>query len=462
MSRLWSAADTAVRGCVVRLTLLLQERQTYSRQGKQHRARSAGKLSSQIPKCHWFPSENGAARRPGRSLATHETSGEHPNRWNLIGALVAAVTCTVLSGPALADPFANADLFVGRTLKPSSADRRFCAGAHFQVAPVQAVIQSVVKKKVDEYTAQNPQAKQVVDYIQYVDPKEVKALADSGQVEKFREQLKTELKAQGQLTPEQETAINQIDSQKLKMLATIVQYYNEPEPTTTFALEPYAAVVAGPVQLSAQIPIAGFYSKSKTTLVLGNPGADLKIGGSVGDSGKAFGFAVGGSVWAPLGSEDSTTITLSNPLAAPRFMHDYQSWTGYGVVGAELAFVNLVARGEFVELRPASDRNKDTNPLNDLRLLRYLHTGIGALADLGAIALSLEVDSLWNIKNTKSYHNVWLITGGIRLNLRKVRVGAAIQAPVAKPGDGDAVPVGGINLGSPASFNVLINAQITM
>lgn len=376
--------------------------------------------------------------------------------------LVVCVVLVLWSAAAAADPFANADLFVGKTLKPSSSDRRFFTGAHFQVAPVKAVVQSVVKKKVDQYTAQNPEAKAVVDYVQYVDPKQVKQLADSGQVEQFKAQLKAELKAQGKLTPEAEQGIDQVDSQKLKALATIVEYYNAPEPTTTFALEPYAGFVAGPLQVTGQIPIAGFYSANKMNMVLGNPGADLRLGGSLGESGKAFGAVVGGSAWAPLGSEDSTTITLSNVLAAPRYMHDYMSWTGYGVIGAELGVVDIILRGEFVEMRPASDKNKDSNPLNDLRLLRYLHTGAGAVADLGALSASVEVDSTWNIKNMQSYNNSWLLTAGVRLNLRKVRVGAAIQAPLAKPGDGDAVPVGGVNLGSPASFNVLLNAQLTL
>ncbi len=377
--------------------------------------------------------------------------------------LLLSLTLTSAALPASADPFANGDLFVGKTLKPSSDDRRFFAGANLQVAPVEAVVQSVVKKKVAQYTAQNPAAAGVVDYVQYVDPKEVKKMADSGQIDQFKAQLKAELQAQGKWSPEAEQGLNQVTPEKLKMLATIVEYYNAPEPTTTFALEPYAGVNVGPVQLSAQVPIAGFYTESKsTTMVLGNPGADLRIGGSLGGSGKAFGFALGGSVWAPLGSEDSSTITLSNPLAAPRYMNDYMSWTGYGVFGGEIGLVDFVARGEFVELRPAGKANSDSNPLNDLRLLRYLHTGVGAVADLGAVGVSLEVDSMWNIKNSKSYHNVWLVTGGLRLNLRKVRIGAAVQAPVAKPGDGDAVPVGGLNLGSPASFNVLLNAQLTL
>lgn len=376
--------------------------------------------------------------------------------------ILLGLVATATPAVAWSDPFANADLFVGQSLKPSSSDRRFFTGAHFQVAPVKAVIQSVVKKKVDAFTASNPEAKAVVDYVQYVDPKQVKALADSGKVEEFKAQLKAELQAQGKLTPETEQALNQIDSNKLKALATIVQYYNEPEPTTTFALEPYAGVVLGPLRLTAQIPIAGFYSSSKTTMVLGNPGADLTIGDAIGKSGAAFGWALGGTAWAPLGSEDSTTITLSNVLAMPRYLSDYFSYTGYGILGGEIGIVDVLVKGEYVEMRPHADRNSDTNPLNDLRLMRYLHTGAAVLADIGALGLSLEADSLWAIKNTKSFNNTWLITGGVRLNLRKVRVGAAIQVPLAKPGDEDTVPVGGVNLGSPASFNVLINAQITL
>ncbi len=374
-----------------------------------------------------------------------------------------ALVATAVAQPAAAAPFSGANQFVGKSVVPDGSSEHFFAGAHFQVAPVKAVIQSVVKKKVNEYAAKDPAAAQMVQYMQYVDAKQVKQFADSGQVEAYKAELKKQLAANGQtLTPEQTAQIDAIDSNKLKLLATMVQMYQDPEPTTTFSLEPYAGFIAGPVMVTAQVPIAGFHTSSKTTMVLGNPGLDVKLGQRFGNQGLAFAYTVGGSGWAPLGSEDSSTIVLSNVLATPRYMHDYASWTGYVILAAELAVFDIQLRGEYVEMRPVSSLNDDANPLNDLRLMRYVNGGASVSADLGLVGLSLALDGLFNVKNAKAYNNTFLITAGARLFLKKAQIGAAIQAPIAKPGDGDAVPVGGLNLGSPASFNVLLNAQLNL
>lgn len=377
-------------------------------------------------------------------------------------ALAVTTLAWLTAGPVQAEPFKDGDLFSGKSMVQRSSDRRFFTGAHFQVAPVKAVVQSLVKSQVDAYTKQNPGAAQVVDYVQYVDPVQVKAMADSGQVEQFKAQLKAELKAQGQLTPEQEKAVDQIDSQKLKMLAEVVSIYNEPEPTTTFALEPYAGVIFGPAQLTAQVPLAGFYTSKDSKVVLGNPGLDLRLGHGFGSTNKSIGFSIGGSAWAPLGSMDSDTIALSNVRASPRFMHDYFSWTGYGILAAELAIFDFSVRGEFVEMRPFSDKNKDATPLNDLKTMRYVDTGAAILADLGVLGLSVELDGMFNVANAKAFNNTFFITTGARFYLRKLQIGLAVQAPISKAGDGVRTPIGGVNLGSPASFNAMINAQLTL
>ncbi len=385
-------------------------------------------------------------------------------RWWLVCGLPLVLIATALNTQlAVASPFSGANQFVGKSVVPDSNDQHFFAGAHFQVAPVKAVIQSVVKKKVNDYAAQNPGAAQMVQYMQYVDAKQVKQFADSGQVEQYKAELKKQLAAQGQtLTADQTAQINAIDSSKLKMLATVVQMYQEPEPTTTFSLEPYAGFIAGPLMVTAQVPIAGFHTSAQDTMVLGNPGLDVRLGQHFGLQGAAFAYAVGASGWAPLGSEDSSTIVLSNVLASPRYMHDYASWTGYGVLAAELAVFDLQVRGEYVEMRPSSSLNSDSNPLNDLHLMRYVNAGAALSTDMGFVGLSLAVDGLFNVKNAPAYNNTYFVTAGMRLFLKKAQIGAAIQLPLAKPGDGDTVPVGGINLGSPASVNMLLNAQINL
>jgi hypothetical protein len=248
------------------------------------------------------------------------------------------------------------------------------------------------------------------------------------------------------------------------MVADALKTYNQPEPTTTFALEPYAGFTAGPLQLTAQVPLAGFYNSRSTTLVVGNPGIDLRLGKTFGHSQASLGFVVGGSVWAPLGSVDSDTIALSNVLAAPRYLHDYLSVTGYGLVAAELGIFDLTLRGEYVEMRPYSDKNKDLNLFNDVRMMRYVHAGAGVLADVGVAGLSVELDSLFNLANAQDLHHTVLLTAGARLYLRKVLVGVAVQTPLsaAEDSDGAGTMLGGVRLGAPADVNVLVNAQFSL
>jgi hypothetical protein len=368
----------------------------------------------------------------------------------------------------VADPFVDGELFAGRSMVQSARDRGFFAGAKVQAAPVRAVVQSVVRSQVDKYAAQYPETKQVIGALDYVDTDQIRQLADSGQVEQFKQLVQAQMAARGvTMTPEQQQALNQVDSTKLNQLAMVadaLKTYNQPEPTTTFALEPYAGFTAGPLQLTAQVPLAGFYNSRSTTLVVGNPGIDLRLGKAFGHSQASLGFVVGGSVWAPLGSVDSDTIALSNVLAAPRYLHDYLSVTGYGLVAAELGIFDLTLRGEYVEMRPYSDKNKDLNLFNDVRMMRYVHAGAGVLADVGVAGLSVELDSLFNLANAQDLHHTVLLTAGARLYLRKVLVGVAVQTPLsaAEDSDGAGTMLGGVRLGAPADVNVLVNAQFSL
>jgi hypothetical protein len=76
--------------------------------------------------------------------------------------------------------------------------------------------------------------------------------------------------------------------------------------------------------------------------------------------------------------------------------------------------------------------------------------------------LSVELDGMFNVANAKAFNNTFFITTGARFYLRKLQIGLAVQAPISKAGDGVRTPIGGVNLGSPASFNAMVNAQLTL
>ena len=380
-----------------------------------------------------------------------------PSSWrpvlSLIGACVAALAWPAA---AVAGPFNNGDLFVGRTVKIASDDRTFSAGANFQVAPVNAIVHSVVKKAMDAATAQNPQAAAL---LKYAGTPEVKKATQNADPQAFKAAILAEMKKQGQTpTAAQQTAIDGVaaDSSKLKQMATIIDAINianQPEQALTFSLEPYVTLNLKPVMITARVPLAGFRTdKSGANLSLGNLGLDLKTGDAYGVSGAAFGWSLGASLYAPTGTEEADTIALSNILAAPRYLHNYLTVAPYAVIGGDLAIFKLTARAEYVDMRP-------TRGANDLRRMAYLNYGAGLLADLGFVGLSLELDGLRAIENAPAMDNVWLATGGVRTYMGPVQFGLGIQVPLVTAGSA-AGSMGGVNLGSPSKYNVLFNGQI--
>jgi len=379
-----------------------------------------------------------------------------------VAAVAAAVVAVLAPFAAAAGPFSGADPFIGKGLVPDTGEEGFFAGAHLQFAPVDAIIHSVVKAKTADYTKQHPEAAPLVRYAGYVDPAQTKKMADAGQVDAYKAALRAEMKARGETpTPAQDVAIQAIDAEQLKKIAELSKILSNREPTTTFALEPYAGWRFGRLMATAQVPIAGFHTSTKDAMVLGNPGVDVRMGTQLGGTMRALGVAVGVSGWAPLGSDDADTIVLSNVLASPRYLHRYGSWTGYAAVGGELGVVDIVARGEYVEMRPSADKGAGTAPA-DNRILRYVNAGALATADFGLVGVQVAADGLFNVSHLPSYHNTWLITAGLRVFLRKIRIGLGVQVPLARPGQADAVPVGGVNLGAPAAYNVLANAQLRL
>lgn len=376
-------------------------------------------------------------------------------------ALLIVTTTLAWAAPASAKPFDNGDLFVGRTVKISSKDRRFAVGANFQVAPVEAIVQSQVKKLVDEQAAKDPNAKAVVELIKYADTQQIRDLAESGKVDEFKAMLKTELQKQNvTLPPEAQKALDEVTPTKLKALATLVDIYNKPEPTTTFSIEPYASLNLAPVQLTAQVAIAGFHNSRGTSFEVGNLGLDVKTGMSHGVGSMGLGWTVGVSAYAPTGTADADTIALSNTLATPRYAHSYFTYAPYVVLGGDLSFVDVTLRAEYVDMRAVRDKDGDTLR-KAVKDLSYLNVGAGVLVDAGMVGISLEIDGLKNIDNAPAMDDVILATAGVRSYLGPVQLGAGVQVPLSRQKSG-AGSMGGVNLGEPADVNVLVTGQFKL
>ena len=361
---------------------------------------------------------------------------------------------TLPSAQLQARPFQNGDLFVSRSIKQDTGDRRFSFGANMQIAPVKALIKREVEKQVDKIAADNPEVKQVTEVLKDIDTEQLRALADSGQLDQFKAAIKAEMAAQGQtMTPEQEAAIDAVDANKLKLLADVVEIMNEPSDMLTFSLEPYATLNLSWMQLTAHVAIAGFNTDAGgTAMQLGNVGLDLRFGDSYGDPGMAFGWSAGVTGYGPTATEDAGMIALSNIMAAPRYYSEYATAAPYAIVGMDFAFLQVTLSGEYVHMVPVKD--------DSLEEQAWVHAGLGMLAYLKFMGLSVELDALFNVKNAAAMDQTLLLTGGLRFYLGFIHLGAAVQTPLMAPdAPGKGFDVGGVGTGQLADFNFLLNAQ---
>lgn len=374
-----------------------------------------------------------------------------------------AIFASLFSIAANALPFNNGELFTGRSIKQDPKDKAFSFGANFQIAPVKAIIQSQVKKKINDEAAKDPAMKVVVDNLKNVDTKQMKQYADSTKPEdlaKLKDMLATQMKAQngGQpLTADQQKGLDAITPANVKNVATLIEIYNEPpQNTITFSLEPYVSMNTSPVQVTASIAIAGFHTDAGNSVELGNAGLDLKVGDRYGESGMAFGWSAGVNGWAPTGTSDADTIALANPLALPKYSHNYASVQGYGMLAAELGIVDITLRGEYTDMFPAKGKG-DQLQLDPARRT-YVVAGASVLANLGLVGVSLEGDGVVMQNNATMLKNLVLLTAGVRGYLGNFLVGGAVQMPVTKDTTPSTVQDGGAD--SLAAINFLVNAQL--
>lgn len=381
----------------------------------------------------------------------------NPNSIKSLQIVLVAAFCTLVLLPAelSARPFQNGDLFVSRSMKQDTGDRRFSFGANLQIAPVKALIKREVEKQVDKIAADNPEVKEVTEVLKDIDTEQLRALADSGELDSFKAMLKAEMEKQQGKPPsaDQLKAIDAVDANKLKLLADVVEIMNEPSDMLTFSLEPYATLNLSFMQMTAHVAIAGFNTDAGgTAMQLGNIGLDLRFGDSYGDPGMAFGWSVGATGYGPTATKDANMIALSNIMAAPRYYSEYATGAPYAMVGMDFAFLQVTLGGEYVHMVPVKD--------DSLQEQAWAHGSLGLLAYLKFIGLSLELDALFGVKNAEAMDKTLLLTGGVRFYLGFVHLGAAVQTPLVSPTAPDkGFDVGGVGTGQLADFNFLLNAQ---
>ncbi|MEY3011396.1 MAG: hypothetical protein RIT45_131 [Pseudomonadota bacterium] len=379
--------------------------------------------------------------------------------WNATRIAAGACLATLLLlGPtsAFAESFRNGELFAGQSINQDPEDRRFAFGVGFSIAPVKAIIKSQVNKQLDSYAAENPEAAVLKEYIQYADTEQMRALADSGQLEAFKAALKEELKKNGgSLTPEQGAAIDGIDDKKLRLMADMIEIAQEPDDTLTFAVEPWAAVNFKYLQIKTMIAIAGYNNSAGTSLQVGNLGLQLSTGNRHGPLGRRFGWTLGVRGWVPTATEDADAMALANILNTPNFLHKYATVSPYAVFGLDFALVQWTLRAEYVHMLAV---RQDEVKADDLA---YVQAGTGVLLLLRWVGVSVEFDGLFDVNNAIAMRNTFLLTTGVRGYLGPVGIGAGVQIPIVPPGSKEErVSFGGVSAGNPADINFLVQARM--
>ncbi len=375
-----------------------------------------------------------------------------------------ALGAVLIPSSAGAAPFKRGDLFAGDSIKQSDKDRGFFGGVGFQIAPVKAVIQSQVKAKVDGISGDSAEAAMVKEIVGDLDTDQLRALANSGQLDQFKDMLKEELKANGSLDPESEALIDGLSENQLRLMADLVDMYNAPPETLTFGLEPYVGYNWAWVSVSATLPLAGFKNDlsselGTSVLQLGNASLDLRLGHSYGEPGAAFGWTFGVRGYGPSAGADANAVALSNPLATPKYLHEYASAQPYFAVGMDFAVVEVTLRASYTYMQAV--RDMDAIALDD-RKLGYLTTGAAARLNFGFASLSAELDGVIEAGMRSPLGNAFLATLGTRTFLGPVHLGAALQVPWSLGASDDAsVKMGGVSVGSIASYNILVDAKVS-
>lgn len=360
--------------------------------------------------------------------------------------------------PAQAESFRNGDLFAGQSIRQDVEDRRFGFGLGFQIAPVKALIKSQVNAQLDKLAASDPEAAALRDYLQYVDTKQMRDLANSGQLEAFKTAMKDEIKANGgTISAEQEAMINGLDENKLRLMADMIEIAQEPDPTWTYAIEPWAAVNFKYLQIKASLALVGYNNDQGSSLQLGNLGLDLSTGGLHGPGGQRFGWTLGLRGYAPTGTTDANVMALANVLATPKYMHEYATFSPYAVIGLDFTLVQITIRSEYVHMLAVRAAEGDVK-VNDMA---YVQAGAGVLLSLKWVGVSVEFDGLFDVNNAAAMASNFLVTTGVRGYLGPVGIGAGVQIPVVQPGSDEATfASGGVAVGKLDGINIIVQARM--
>lgn len=354
-----------------------------------------------------------------------------------------------------ADPFSNNDLFVGKSVKLTGGS--ISAGVEFQIAPVKALLKSQINNIIDEGCKGAPdpnlcksQVDTILDSSKYVPDSVIDDARNNPEL------LKQELLKSEYLSDQQKAEVQKIDftnSEVSKSVSMLADTILDKEKAVTFAFEPFCELNLDLLAVAARLPLAGFYIGGDTEFAMGNLMLDAKFGHIWDLSLGSVGLSYGASFYFPTGSSRANSLALSNIFLAPKYYHEYLTIVPFLVAGLDLQFVIIQAEAEFFNMIGVRG-----SPLSDYpAFLKY-----GGGLSIGLIPTLMivgEINGLTNIKDASPMSAVYL-TGGLKFNFAVVKVGVAVQVPLAQKGRDAYASFGGLDFGSPSNINFIVNASL--
>ncbi len=394
-----------------------------------------------------------------------EASGRSMRRAATRLALGLVVAGLLVPAAAMARrPFTDADLFTGHAIRQSSKDRKIAAGVNVHTAPVPYVGRKALKGLTGGMSLTYPEAPAMGDVLQLVDAGAVEALAKKGDAAATKAKINADLKAAG-VTPTdaQKKAIDGIDASKLgdiEKIAGLVDATDSPNNSAlVFGLEPWFEYNFGTYDLTGSVPVGIFVSDDGTEFTLGNLNLDFRAGSrwSPGVAGAylpvSIGWTGGVSLYLPTGTEVGNRVALSNPLAFPKYLHEYATIQPYGIFGVEAAFLSLLLRLEYSHMQAVRG-----SPVYDQ--VGYLGWGVSAILRVVVFDFVAELDGLKEIYDAPAMNDIYLTLGG-RLNVGPVRLGLGARMPISNHDDAANAHSLGVGMANVASVNFLLQGILT-
>lgn len=392
------------------------------------------------------------------------THAPRPWRIRALFLLAAALVCT-LAAPAWARrPFTDTDLFTGHSIRQSSKDRKIAAGMNIHTAPVPFIGRKALQGFVGGMSLTYPEASTMGDVLQQVDAGAVEALAKAGNADGAKAKIKADLAA-AKVTPTdaQLKAIDGINSSNLpdvEKIAAFVDATDSPNNTAlVFGFEPWFEYNFGSYDLTAALPVGVFVSDDGNDFALGNLGLDFRYGSrwSPGAAGAylpvSIGWTGGVNLYLPTGTSAANRVALSNPLAFPKYLHEYATIQPYAIFGVEAAFVSLLLRVEYSHMQALRG-----SPTFDK--VGYLGWGASLIGRIVIFDLVAELDGLKELYDAPAMNDIYLTLGG-RLNVGPVRMGLGARMPITQHDASANQQSLGVGMANVASVNILLQGILT-